>query len=136
MVNICYVLEACFTVGRNLTNLAITAIITGRLTWFLIYHTRVWTWVIGQTGIRKYMHLYRFSNPCLSDLPLPSPCTEVQRLSFVCSINEVIPCGTYRTSELYLRTSMEQKVVGKKVVGATPLFFRSLTLTPKYILEY
>ena len=29
-------------------------------------------------------------------------------------------------------TSMEQKVIGKKVVGATPLFFRSLTLTPKY----
>ena len=24
-------------------------------------------------------------------------------------------------------TSLEQKVIGKKVVGATPLFFRSLT---------
>jgi len=29
-------------------------------------------------------------------------------------------------------TSLEQKVIGKTVVGATPLFFRSLTLTPKY----
>jgi len=29
-------------------------------------------------------------------------------------------------------TSMEQKVIGKKVVGATPLFFRSFTLTPNY----
>ena len=29
-------------------------------------------------------------------------------------------------------TSMEQKVIGKKVVGATPLFSRSFTLTPKY----
>jgi len=33
----------------------------------------------------------------------------------------------------YFCTSLEQKVIGKKVVGATPLFFLSLTLTPRYL---
>ena len=35
--------------------------------------TRVWTWVTGQTGIRKSMYQHRFPNPCLSGHPRPYP---------------------------------------------------------------
>jgi len=38
---------------------------------FLIIRTQVWTWVIGQTGIRNCMYPHTISNPCLSDHPRP-----------------------------------------------------------------
>ena len=43
-------------------------------------YTRVWMWVIGQTGIGNCMEIHTIYNPCLSDHQRPYPVSTLVRL--------------------------------------------------------